>query len=308
MCWASGRQTSRSEDIAYCLLGLFDVNMPLLYGEGTTQAFLRLQHQIIAHSADETLFAWTANEQYERRGMLARSPEEFAKCEHIYRHTFMMKRPRHIVMGNGLEFPISLAWDPLWPKFGLRSSFRMYEVPLACELREPGRAPQAVSIELHPDARGQSWFRTNASTLRFHKALRVFQAMESIYRGYSPIHVPEFRTPEEVRFESKLDTVPIGFRVLQKLFPGMVELAVVLIGITSILECRIRTAYPNHHMLTVWIMAAFGWKVSGYRFRYLCIIAAPMWLYGFGDVYGIHALLVLELTMAAYLEATHIAN
>lgn len=35
MSWASKRQTTRIEDISYCLMGLFDVNMPLLYGEGT---------------------------------------------------------------------------------------------------------------------------------------------------------------------------------------------------------------------------------------------------------------------------------
>ena len=34
MSWASRRVTTRDEDIAYCLLGIFDVNMPLLYGEG----------------------------------------------------------------------------------------------------------------------------------------------------------------------------------------------------------------------------------------------------------------------------------
>ena len=46
MSWASKRQTSRVEDTAYCLLGLFNVNMPLLYGEGR-KAFIRLQHEII---------------------------------------------------------------------------------------------------------------------------------------------------------------------------------------------------------------------------------------------------------------------
>jgi hypothetical protein len=34
MSWASRRQTTRVEDIAYCLLGIFGINMPLLYGEG----------------------------------------------------------------------------------------------------------------------------------------------------------------------------------------------------------------------------------------------------------------------------------
>jgi hypothetical protein len=35
MSWAAGRETTRIEDLAYCLLGIFDVNMPLLYGEGS---------------------------------------------------------------------------------------------------------------------------------------------------------------------------------------------------------------------------------------------------------------------------------
>jgi hypothetical protein len=42
MSWASNRKTTRMEDTAYCLLGIFEVNMPLLYGEGE-RAFLRLQ-------------------------------------------------------------------------------------------------------------------------------------------------------------------------------------------------------------------------------------------------------------------------
>ncbi|KAI4137575.1 MAG: hypothetical protein LQ341_005092 [Variospora aurantia] len=61
MSWVSGRQTSRSEDIAYCMLGLFDVNMPLLYGEGAVKAFLRLQSEILSKAEDETIFAWTSD-------------------------------------------------------------------------------------------------------------------------------------------------------------------------------------------------------------------------------------------------------
>ncbi|KAL9624806.1 MAG: hypothetical protein Q9204_007842, partial [Flavoplaca sp. TL-2023a] len=57
MSWASKRQTSRPEDQAYCLMGLYKVNMPLLYGEGGFKAFQRLQHEIIKVSEDESLFA-----------------------------------------------------------------------------------------------------------------------------------------------------------------------------------------------------------------------------------------------------------
>jgi len=53
--WAANRHTTRKEDTAYCLLGLFGINMPLLYGEGG-RAFIRLQEEIIRHSNDHTIF------------------------------------------------------------------------------------------------------------------------------------------------------------------------------------------------------------------------------------------------------------
>lgn len=57
MSWAADRVTTRVEDLAYSLLGIFDVNMPLLYGEGE-KAFVRLQEEIMKDSSDESLFAW----------------------------------------------------------------------------------------------------------------------------------------------------------------------------------------------------------------------------------------------------------
>lgn len=61
MSWASKRQTSREEDVAYCLFGLFDVNLPLLYGEGGIKAFLRLQEEILKRTLDLSLLLWCYN-------------------------------------------------------------------------------------------------------------------------------------------------------------------------------------------------------------------------------------------------------
>ncbi|KAI1425616.1 HET-domain-containing protein [Xylaria sp. FL1777] len=58
MAAVADRTTTRPEDIAYCLLGLFNVNMPLLYGEGA-MAFIRLQEEIMKVSDDHSIFAWT---------------------------------------------------------------------------------------------------------------------------------------------------------------------------------------------------------------------------------------------------------
>ncbi|KAJ3552571.1 hypothetical protein NPX13_g11080 [Xylaria arbuscula] len=59
MHWASKRSTTRVEDMAYCLLGLFKINMPLLYGEGSA-AFQRLQEEIMKVSVDQSIFAWSS--------------------------------------------------------------------------------------------------------------------------------------------------------------------------------------------------------------------------------------------------------
>ena len=84
MSWAAFRETTRPEDIAYCLMGIFDVNMPLLYGEGEKKAFYRLQEEILKISDDQSLLAWTASDESETlRGPLAEHPIEFRDANKI---------------------------------------------------------------------------------------------------------------------------------------------------------------------------------------------------------------------------------
>ncbi|KAF5608147.1 heterokaryon incompatibility protein het-E-1 [Fusarium pseudoanthophilum] len=60
MSWLAKRTTTRIEDMAYCMLGIFNINMPLLYGEGK-KAFFRLQEEIIRNNNDHSLFCWEWN-------------------------------------------------------------------------------------------------------------------------------------------------------------------------------------------------------------------------------------------------------
>jgi hypothetical protein len=76
MSWAAHRETTRPEDIAYSLIGIFGANMTVLYGEGTRAAFRRLQHEIMKNSCDQTLFAWRG--PYKSSGLLAHGPTDFA--------------------------------------------------------------------------------------------------------------------------------------------------------------------------------------------------------------------------------------
>ncbi|KAK5698760.1 hypothetical protein LTR97_006408 [Elasticomyces elasticus] len=111
MSWAASRTTTRVEDIAYCLLGLFSVDMPPLYGEGH-RAFLRLQMAIIEQSEDESIFAWRNTTRHDcgrgvhyschRDGFLARSPSDFRDCGQIEADPYNQRLPYRIT-NKGLE-------------------------------------------------------------------------------------------------------------------------------------------------------------------------------------------------------------
>ena len=80
LSWAADRTTTRVEDRAYSLMGLLDVNMPMLYGEGK-RAFQRLQLEIIRVSNDQSIFAWDPIETTQRTGsILAPDPNSFRNC------------------------------------------------------------------------------------------------------------------------------------------------------------------------------------------------------------------------------------
>ena len=116
MSWAAGRQTTRIEDRAYCLLGIFDVHMPLLYGE-RRQAFIRLQHAIAQKDSDMSLFAWIAMPDYAvvgasdaYSGLLARDPSQFALCPEIVPiRDALLPVPSWIITNTGIETTTALS-------------------------------------------------------------------------------------------------------------------------------------------------------------------------------------------------------
>lgn len=109
MSWAAGRHTTRIEDRAYCLLGLFGLNMALIYGEGR-KAFVRLQEAIIRDSDDETIFAWPG--QAHELNVLAIGPQLFQNRFGITTlkytpdaafHFYVIDRPPYETTNKGLR-------------------------------------------------------------------------------------------------------------------------------------------------------------------------------------------------------------
>ena len=116
MSWASKRQTTRPEDIAYSLLGIFGVNLPLIYGEGA-KAFIRLQEAIAQSTNDLSLFAWSEDEHspsfQSYYGVLAQSPGQFASCRQLELIADPLRHDAQFftITNRGVEFQTSLKMD-----------------------------------------------------------------------------------------------------------------------------------------------------------------------------------------------------
>ncbi|KAK1750341.1 heterokaryon incompatibility protein-domain-containing protein [Echria macrotheca] len=162
MSWAANRQTTRIEDAAYCLLGIFKVHMPLIYGEGS-RAFFRLQKEIMKTTEDYTMLAWglskyLSNKHHwkiqgsgptDRRQPLAESPNDFElhnratwTYSSLVQHLYDPKAPKE----NGLDDT-----PPLMTSRGLRVSLLIRHMPksgdvyayINCKTTRPGAAPDA---------------------------------------------------------------------------------------------------------------------------------------------------------------------
>ncbi|KAK3396986.1 heterokaryon incompatibility protein-domain-containing protein [Sordaria brevicollis] len=107
MSWAATRQTTRIEDQAYCLLGLFDINLPMLYGEGK-KAFMRLQQEIMKTSDDATILAWGYGTPVDREAYMAGAYEHETHDPKVYRRRLREQackiRPRSLLASSPADF------------------------------------------------------------------------------------------------------------------------------------------------------------------------------------------------------------
>ena len=244
MSWASRRTTTRAEDIAYCLLGLFDVNMPLLYGEGT-KAFQRLQEAIISQSDDETIFAWTAINDTSIRGMLAESPTEFWRYPCLKRERWRLERPVYRMTGRGLEFPITKG--PAFWFMAFTYSPRLH-VPLQCICGCEGGRGASLAVILGPNQKKQksysSWVasdhRHSGWSRQYPRTLFRSYDSELWYRssvwGFHAVHLVEPSRQSETLVDlsrSAFSMLFFGWRFLQ-LAAGLGILLVVTLGLSHV--------------------------------------------------------------------------
>ncbi|OAX35513.1 hypothetical protein K503DRAFT_858570 [Rhizopogon vinicolor AM-OR11-026] len=78
MTWAAKRKTTRVKDVAYSLMGMFDVSLQIAYGEGRDRAFSRLIEAIM-QGDDPSILNWTGEPLLHNSSRaIPRSPENFS--------------------------------------------------------------------------------------------------------------------------------------------------------------------------------------------------------------------------------------
>jgi hypothetical protein len=185
--WAANRQTTRLEDTAYCLLGIFNINMPLLYGEGAN-AFVRLQEEILKICDDQSLFAWkdpsavTYRDDYPEaskpQGLLASSPEVFEYSDTVAQ--FYSETPGRAVSmstNKGLQVEFLMCQDRSYPS-GL-----VFLAILSCQIGTfPGLLPAIRLRRLGPNS--EQYARIDLSQLL--KVGSLNSHGEFMYQGFNP--------------------------------------------------------------------------------------------------------------------------
>lgn len=178
MRWASRRHTTRSEDIAYSLMGMFNVNMPIIYGEGAIKAFRRLQNEIMQVSFDQTIFAWQAN--YESSGLLATSPADFCDTPQLgLWHPTSLSPFAMTNVGLSIRLNMNESNEDVVCRHGsMRAqshpSQRSYMAGLQCDIRV-GNIWKSLMVYLEPI--GNARFVVNGKSCKAYRRIRCAEWM-----------------------------------------------------------------------------------------------------------------------------------
>ncbi|KAI1358520.1 HET-domain-containing protein [Xylaria arbuscula] len=143
MVWAAKRFTTRAEDRAYSLLGLFDVNMPLLYGEGGQKAFKRLQDEIIKRTSDQSILLHDL-----AYAPLANSPDDFSAS-----YRFLKSKKEY-------DFPLQKTRNSIDISLAILQGGGLFGVIEAYFRDDPSRASRPA-IELERASGDKSYQRSN---------------------------------------------------------------------------------------------------------------------------------------------------
>ena len=253
MSWPAKRKTTRLEDEAYCLLGIFDVNMPLLYGE-EEKAFRRLQHEIIASTPDLSIFAWclpsgphaptTRSAPRTYCGILADSPAAFLECVDL------LKVPHHTwrdvsVCSIGIKTNIQILREIIPATQGTR-----YILPVDC-IRNERQGLLGVRLRKvgpHEYVRENPWALLDSACKLYSMVVMPRYLLTALPSEYIDGSASRPRISREVLFQKRNHVLqmsaPTGFNILDTwpsgIFDGEDQIFFLSAGLVNRDVCAIK--------------------------------------------------------------------
>lgn len=220
--WIAYRTTTKVEDTAYALLGLFEVRMQTDYGEGSA-ALRRLQETLIERQEDqdESIFAWTDptkqllirkpaseknNEKLNFYGLLAPWPSCFANMSSIVAKS-EENRMSHVpynIHNKGVIFHLP-AFFPDHENGLHQNNFRAkkrtkYDLSLNCQIAEK-KDKGNVTIHLVRDNQNSKWRRVVEEDLMIAKCERTSYDSTVGWQKTREAHIPHVPDSETNRAE-----------------------------------------------------------------------------------------------------------
>jgi hypothetical protein len=226
LSWAATRHTTREEDKAYCLLGLLDVKMPLLYGEGD-EAFPRLLEEVIKKSNSHGVLAAGYNLPWSRSTfkypyLLPTSPRPYAGCRNGFEETPVPGRSNspHFTLTNAglsIELPLLMIDDRLKVVLGLlncrdKSKPDSLVAIVLVAVRgvqysqySPVSHPLSVPSEFHQLARRKKIYIANERSVPLGYRLQIDYAdLGSLGYSFGGIYPPSGNWNTEIGFTIRL--------------------------------------------------------------------------------------------------------
>ncbi|KAH8598530.1 heterokaryon incompatibility protein-domain-containing protein [Bisporella sp. PMI_857] len=205
MRWASRRKTTRVEDGSYSLLGLFNVNIPLLYGEGHA-AFYRLQEEIIKSSSDLSMFVWwkpwgvSTLDSNTNWGLFASSPAFFELADGVVPKRMLKGETTEIlasrpfnITNTGLQIQLDCTLqDSALTDLGITSQASFLKADLECVHRRDRRLKFFLALALRGENCVPSLFdkakpklAAPLNAIRCHRVHSLCEGEENIGQGVS---------------------------------------------------------------------------------------------------------------------------
>jgi hypothetical protein len=192
MSWASRRETTRVEDMAYSLLGIFDINMPMIYGEGP-RAFMRLQGEILHATTDLSIFAWQAVGLEAHRGVFATSPAEFRDCGSIERNQDQFRFRDEISLTNrGIKIHTLIA----------HSDRGIFILDLHCSDMQSQASPERLGIELAREL--DTFYRASSGSL-YRGSMKAAHGPRTIYLAPSDNALEPLSESRKLKIDLTMD-------------------------------------------------------------------------------------------------------